>query len=219
MDRTGALIAWDDEDDPRGNVRHIADNDLTVDEVESVLLDPDAEELVSRSSGRPAVRGTTDTGRVIVVVYGVASDDPLVIRPITAYEVRPRRRGSPMATDRASRRVKIQLTPEQRAEEQAIREEFRHKPAPDDLIASGEYEVFGRHGDYLALRHFLAGLKAERQRRGLSLDDVAARSGIDRMAISRLENGRNANPTVGTLGRYAAALGKRIAWAAEDDGR
>jgi hypothetical protein len=31
------LIAWDDEDDPRGNVQHIAANGLTIEEVEQVL--------------------------------------------------------------------------------------------------------------------------------------------------------------------------------------
>jgi transcriptional regulator with XRE-family HTH domain len=35
---------------------------------------------------------------------------------------------------------------------------------------------------------------------------------MDRMAISRLENGKNANPTVSTLVRYASALGRSLAW-------
>ena len=34
-------IIWDMEDDPDGNVQHIADHDLTVDEVEEVLADPE----------------------------------------------------------------------------------------------------------------------------------------------------------------------------------
>ena len=34
--------------------------------------------------------------------------------------------------------------------------------------------------------------------------------------ISRLENGHVANPTVDTLGRYAAALGKNLSWAIEN---
>ncbi len=56
------------------------------DEVESVLLDPDASEGVSRSSGRPTVRGYTFTGRFILVVYDIESESPAVIRPVTAYE-------------------------------------------------------------------------------------------------------------------------------------
>ena len=87
MDRADALVNWDDEDDPRGNIQHIANNGLTPDEVESVLLDPDATEGRSRSSGRPLVFGYTYTGRYIVVIYEVFEDDPPIIRPVTAYEV------------------------------------------------------------------------------------------------------------------------------------
>jgi ribosome-binding protein aMBF1 (putative translation factor) len=53
-------------------------------------------------------------------------------------------------------------------------------------------------------------LKAERERLGLSLADVADRTGIERPNLSRLENGPEANPTVATLSRYAEALGKRL---------
>jgi hypothetical protein len=86
MRRTDALVAWDDEDDLRGNLRHIADHGLSPDEVESVLLADDAAEGTSQSSGRPLVSGFTFTGRWIVVVYEVAATDPIVLRPVTAYE-------------------------------------------------------------------------------------------------------------------------------------
>lgn len=62
----------------------------------------------------------------------------------------------------------------------------------------------------------LAALRAERERLGLSLADVASRSGLDRSFISRLENGHIPNPTLGTVGRYAAALGKRLGVVLED---
>jgi hypothetical protein len=68
MDRSDALVAWDDEDDPEGNVQHIAEHDLTIAEVESVLLDSRNPEVASRSSGRPMVLGWTDTGRFIAVI-------------------------------------------------------------------------------------------------------------------------------------------------------
>jgi uncharacterized DUF497 family protein len=84
------LIAWDDEDDPRGNVQHIAANGLTIEEVEQVLYDPANRPTISRSSGRPAVFGETVTGKDILVVYEVLETEPLiVIRPITAYEPMP----------------------------------------------------------------------------------------------------------------------------------
>ena len=56
----------------------------------------------------------------------------------------------------------------------------------------------------------LGTLKKHRQRQGLSLTDVANRSGMDRAAISRLENGVYLNPTVDTLYRYAQADGADI---------
>ena len=87
MDRADALVNWDDEDDPRGNVQHIADNGLTPDEVESVLLDPDALEDRSRSSGRPMVLGYTYTDRYIAVIDEILEEEPPVVRPVTAYEV------------------------------------------------------------------------------------------------------------------------------------
>ena len=84
------LVAWDDEDDPRGNVQHIAANGLTIEEVEEVLHDRTNRPTFSRSSGRPAVFGTTATGQDILVVYEVLETEPVVvIRPITAYEPMP----------------------------------------------------------------------------------------------------------------------------------
>ncbi len=53
-------------------------------------------------------------------------------------------------------------------------------------------------------------LRALREERGLSIEDVVRASGIDRGAVSHLEGGEDANPTVGTLERYARALGGRI---------
>lgn len=75
---------WDDENDPDGNVEHIAQHDLTVEDVEHVLKKPSAEGT-SKATGFPAVWGHTPDGRFIIVVYeGVAED---TVRVITAYEV------------------------------------------------------------------------------------------------------------------------------------
>ncbi len=62
----------------------------------------------------------------------------------------------------------------------------------------------------IAVRHAIAALKAERERQGLSLADVKERTGIDRSALSRLENNEEANPTLNTLARYADAVGKQM---------
>ena len=83
-----ALIDWDDAGDTDGNTAHIGENGLTPEEVESVLRDPNASHDVSGSTGRPVAFGMTHTGRFIAVVYEVLNpDDPLILRPITAYDV------------------------------------------------------------------------------------------------------------------------------------
>ncbi len=82
-----AIVAWDMEDDLQGNVRHVAEHGITMEEVEEVLLNENNPVGESRSSGRPITFGETSTGKRIAVVWEQASDNPLVIRPMTAYEV------------------------------------------------------------------------------------------------------------------------------------
>jgi hypothetical protein len=84
-----ATIIWDLEDDPDGNVQHLLDHDVTVDEAEEVLLEPGNSRASSRSSGLPTVFGWTSTGRHLGVVYEIVDDDPFMLRPVTAYEVPP----------------------------------------------------------------------------------------------------------------------------------
>ena len=87
-------VLWDLEVDPDGNVQHSAENDLSVEEVEEVLLDPNNEVQVSRTTGRPITFGWTSTGRHIAVVWETVIDDPRTVRVRTAYEVSPKRRRS-----------------------------------------------------------------------------------------------------------------------------
>src|SRR5207244_10093992 len=82
-----AIVAGDMEDDPDGNVQHIAQHGITIEEVEEVLLNENNPVGESRSSGRPMTFGETSTGKRIVVVWEEALDNPLIIRPVTAYEV------------------------------------------------------------------------------------------------------------------------------------
>lgn len=88
MDLRDALIDWDDPDDEAGNTAHVAEHGLTPDEVDAALTDEATTFDVSDSSGRPIAFGDTSTGRFIAVVFEVLNPaDPLIIRPITAYEV------------------------------------------------------------------------------------------------------------------------------------
>jgi DNA-binding phage protein len=109
---------------------------------------------------------------------------------------------------REARHSRRPLTPEERARVAEARR----------LLPLDEAEIKQQARDYKAafdsaqgaLHDALKLLKAERLRMGLSLADVEERSGIGRPNLSRLENEAEANPTIGTLSRYAEALGKRL---------
>jgi DNA-binding XRE family transcriptional regulator len=104
-------------------------------------------------------------------------------------------------------------TPEQEAEERAIRERFqRERPSREELLASGEYEDTGlTQGEFWELQRFcLEQLRSLRESAGLSLTDMAERTGMDRAAINKLENGVHTNPTISTINRYLHALGKKL---------
>jgi uncharacterized DUF497 family protein len=84
-----ATTIWDLDDDPDGNVRHLQEHDVTIEEAEEVLLDRRSSRAVSRTSGLPTAFGWTSTGRHLAVVYELVDDDPLTLRPVTAYDVPP----------------------------------------------------------------------------------------------------------------------------------
>ena len=97
-----------------------------------------------------------------------------------------------------------QLTPEEAAKYKAIREQVAEELP--DLVA--------RHHERMAtldqLQELLLQLKTAREAKGLSLSDLTELTGMDRSALSKLETGQRANPTVETLVRYAEAVGKRL---------
>jgi hypothetical protein len=88
-----ATVVWDlDDDDADGNVQHITEHGLTVDEVEDVLLNEDNAVVRSRSTGFPLTFGWTSSGQYIGVVWEVVNDDPRMIRVRTAYPTSPPKR-------------------------------------------------------------------------------------------------------------------------------
>lgn len=76
-------VIWDLADDVDGNIQHIAENDVTPDEVEEILRIADDAQF-SRSSGRPLVFGYTDAGRLLAVIFEWVDED--TVYPVTAYE-------------------------------------------------------------------------------------------------------------------------------------
>ena len=74
-------IIWDEDDDPRGNVQHVAKHDLTIEDVEEVLAAP-VSKGHSDSTGLPAAWGQVPDGRFIIVVFEEIDEE--TIRFITA---------------------------------------------------------------------------------------------------------------------------------------
>jgi len=119
--------------------------------------------------------------------------------------------------ERRRRRLgSAELTPEQQAAIEARRADrqtpqYQAELARDIEAYRQEYPPVGDP----ELIETLAGLRRAREQQGLSLTDMAERTGIDRATISKLETGKLANPTIGTLRTYARALGRRLAWTLE----
>ncbi len=110
----------------------------------------------------------------------------------------------------AKRTAKPKWTAADRARHQAIREEFEHCPTQDELELSGDFEGPIKSGAYFAVKVVVHELKKAREAAGLTLAAVSKRTGMDQATLSRLENGRQPNPTVDTLWRYARAVGRRL---------
>ena len=118
----------------------------------------------------------------------------------------------------------IAHTAADRARHRAVRERFRDEPGLNELVASGEIDVatydparqLQQAGppvvDPQTLVEIGGALRQERERAGLSLAEMTARSGIDARAPSRLENGQNPN----RLWRRCLAMPRR--WASEFTG-
>ena len=73
---------WDEQ--PGGNVEHIADNGLTPEDV-VCAIETAIRHDVSHSSGRPIVYGFTPDDRYIVVIYEEIAEQTIYV--ITAYEI------------------------------------------------------------------------------------------------------------------------------------
>jgi len=97
-----------------------------------------------------------------------------------------------------------------RARHKAIRDELAHRPTQKELQASGAYEGPIKSGAYFLVRIFVHELKKMRLAAGLTLAVVSKRTGIDQATPSRLENGRQPNPTIDSLWRYARAIGRSL---------
>jgi ribosome-binding protein aMBF1 (putative translation factor) len=95
-------------------------------------------------------------------------------------------------------------TPEQKAEEKRIRELHEQTPirdVPADTL---------RGSDTARLLEFVASVRRERESQGLTLEQLAARAGVEVGMLARFESGQAFNPTISTLFRIATALGRDL---------
>ena len=106
------------------------------------------------------------------------------------------------------KRVYRKATEEERTRHAKVREQIAQELPDIRRRAKQRLALLKKEGT--PLRQVLSALRAERERQGLSLQDIYERSGIDRAALSRLENNEDANPTLTTLERYAEAIGKQM---------
>jgi DNA-binding XRE family transcriptional regulator len=97
---------------------------------------------------------------------------------------------------------------DRKAAAQQLRAQLKDRP-PIDQVLTPE-EAADAAPFYFALRSFVGQLKCLRQKQGLTLAEVAERSGLAMETLSRLETGSLVNPTWQTLGNYAVALGGRL---------
>src|SRR5437016_4314457 len=122
-----------------------------------------------------------------------------------------------MTVKRVQRKGK--RTAAEQARIDAIRQKYQgEKPGPDQVAASDDYEGPMQAGTYWEVRRVMARFKAERERQGLTLAQLAERAGLDKGAISKLETGRQVNPTLDTLSRIAAGLGIRLELTLQSEG-
>jgi DNA-binding XRE family transcriptional regulator len=106
--------------------------------------------------------------------------------------------------NRKAKRERRELTPEERRRWEKAKSETATER--EEIVKQGRAVLGARR---VALK-MLGELRAERERRGLSLADMMRLTGMSRESISRLENDPAPNPTMLTFARYAEALGLEL---------
>ena len=109
---------------------------------------------------------------------------------------------------KSAKRIYRKATDEERKRHAKVRAQIAEELPDISRRARERFALLKKEGT--PLRQVLGALRAERERQGLSLADINERTGIDRAALSRLENNEEANPTLTTLERYAEAVGKKM---------
>jgi len=102
-------------------------------------------------------------------------------------------------------------SPKREAELQSLRQQIEVEKT--QLRAEGKVKLQAVKAKRAELASIFSSLKAERERLGLSLAEMSERCGMVREVIDRLESQTTPNPTIGTIQRYATALGLEVSFA------
>lgn len=104
---------------------------------------------------------------------------------------------------------KAERSPEEVNRLRELRERYqRERPSIADLEAQGA--EFATLGEVVLLRCLADELRQERERQGLTQEQLAERLNMSREALAGLEAGIVGKLTLGVLSRIAHALGKQI---------
>lgn len=105
---------------------------------------------------------------------------------------------------------KIERSPEELARLREVRQRYqREKPSIADLESQGA--EFTTLGEVILLRSLADDLRQERERQGLTQNQLAERLNLSPEALTGIEAGTVGTLTLGVLSRIAHALGKQIA--------
>jgi hypothetical protein len=99
---------------------------------------------------------------------------------------------------------------------QQIKERNNHVPVSGELLTSEELADAAPF--YSVLRAYIQQLQEAREAAGLTLADIAERTGMAIEALLGLEDGAQTNPTWKMLGLYALAVGRQPNLSAEVTG-
>lgn len=106
---------------------------------------------------------------------------------------------------------KIERSLEEVARLRDVRERYqRDRPSITDLEAQGA--EFTTLGEVIFLRSLADDLKQERERQGLSCEQLAFRVHMTPESLANIEAGTVGTSTLGILSRIAHALGKQITY-------
>ena len=111
-----------------------------------------------------------------------------------------------------SRITPAELTPEQRAKYEVL----KAKAIADRHLEGPPLPPIDRNDDpfVVVLSTCISQLKQAREAAGLTLAQVAEKTGLAAETLCRLETGAVTNPTFRTLGLYAVAVGRKLTLAA-----